>query len=163
MEISGYDLLSDLKLVYVDRKLVRKVFHKGADAKLSLEFEELTTGLDTCGVTADGYRNLDGDRLVLGNCKKISVEAYLGDRVPLKLVYDSRNLSSIAENHINDVGCRCVGDTLKIFCVYCEEDVLGALTVEVARYKTLFAESLDDGFVANFAELAFQFIMFHCQ
>ena len=112
-------------------------------------------------MTFCSHRNLDSDRLVLSYCEEVCVKAVVLYRVELKLVDNSIKLCTIAELEVNDVRCRSVGKTLKIFLCNCEKYVLYACTINVAWNETLFAELFDNRLVADLTDLAFQCEMFH--
>ena len=112
-------------------------------------------------MSGDGYRNLDGDRLVLSNCEEVYVKAVVLYRVELELVKNCEVLLAVAELKVNDIRCRSVGKTFKIFLCDSEENVLDTCAVDVAWYKTLFAEFFDCRLVAGLTNLAVQCEMFH--
>ena len=107
-------------------------------------------------------RNVDGDRALLVDSEEVHVEADVLDRVELELVENCSIFLAVVKVDVYDIGSRNVGESLELFCRYCEEDVLHAESVKVAWYETFFAESFDRGLVSDRADLAVQFEMFHC-
>ena len=112
-------------------------------------------------MSGDHERYIDGDRLLLIDCEEVYVEACVEYRMELKLVKDCAVGLAIVEDEVNDECLRGIGDTLEFFLIDCEEDVLHSETIKIAWNESLLAESLDDGFVANLTDLAFQFKMLH--
>ena len=89
------------------------------------------------------------------------MEAVVLYRVPLALVsYCGVGLPTPVQ--VNDLGSGRVGETLQLFLIDCEKDVVNTLTIEVAGNQALTAESLKDGFVAFLANFAFKRKMLHC-
>ena len=106
-------------------------------------------------------RDVDGDRFLLIDCEEIYVKAGVEYRMELKLVEHCVVGLAIVEYEVDDVGLWSVGSDLELLCIHCEEDVLHSETIKIARDEALLTESLDDGFVANLTDLAFQFKMLH--
>ena len=90
-------------------------------------------------MSGDGYRNLDGDRLVLSNCEEVYVKAVVLYRVELELVKNCEVLLAVAELKVNDIRCRSFGKTFKIFLCDSEENVLDTCAVDVAWYTSVLA------------------------
>ena len=88
------------------------------------------------------------------------MQAFVCYRVELEFVEYCGVLLAV-EVEVNDVCARSVGDSLELLCVNGEKYVLYAAAVEVARYETLLAESLDYGLVANLAGSAVKNEMLH--
>jgi hypothetical protein len=63
---------------------------------------------------------------------------------------------------VYDVGSGSMGKTLELFLVNGEEDVVDALTIEVARNQTLGTEGLENGLVTLLANFALKRKMLHC-
>ena len=113
-------------------------------------------------MSLDNERNFDAYRLGLIYNKEIHVQALVSNRVELKLVKNCGVLL-VSENEINDESLRSVGDCLELLGINCEKNVLDTASLKVARNKTLLAESLESGFVADLTWLAFKFKMLHCK
>ena len=56
---------------------------------------------------------------------------------------------------------KMVGETLEILGCYCEKNVVNSVSIKIARYEALLAESLDDGFVSNLAGFPVKSEMLH--
>ena len=112
-------------------------------------------------MSGDLERNVDGDRLLCIYCEEVDVEAGVEYRMELKLVKDCAVGLAVVEDEVNDVCLRGIGYALEFFLIDCEEDVLHSETIKIARDESLLAESLDNGFVADLTDLAFQFKMLH--
>ena len=82
--------------------------------------------------------------------------------MPLCLVEYCLILLAIVEGEVNDVGGRSVGNCLEVLCVYGEENVLETVSIKVARYESLPAESLHASLVSGLANLSFEFNVLHC-
>ena len=82
-------------------------------------------------------------------------------RMILEFVEDGGLLLAVVEHEVYDEGSGGFGDTLEFLFIDGEENALGAVAIKIAGNETLFAESLDDGLVANLTDLAFQFKMLH--
>ena len=112
-------------------------------------------------MSCDSYRNADSDRLVFSNSEEICVETVFLYRVELKLVNYSEIFLAVAEVEVNDERCRSVSNSLEIFLCDSEKYVLYTSTIKVTWDETLLAELFDNRFVADLANLAVQFEMFH--
>ena len=88
------------------------------------------------------------------------MEAVVLYRMELKFVKNCR-IGLAVEDEVHDVSLGRVGDTLEILCADGEKNVLHAVAIEIAGNESLFTEGLDDGLVANLADLAFKFEMLH--
>lgn len=155
MKLAYAHLFLNLKVCDVYKKTVRKIFHQSADTDLACDKEEFTSVLYADCVACHADRNSDCDRFVLTDRKEITVKADVSERVILELVSYSSIFLAIVKNDVYDVSVGSVCDSLKIFGGNREENVLGTVAIKIARYQTLSAESLDYGFVAGFASLAF--------
>ena len=81
----------------------------------------------------------------------------------LELMDDGGVSLTVIKLDVDDVGVRGVGDPLEILVCDSEKDVLNTLAIEVARNKTLLADGLDDGFVADLTDFAVKLKMLHCK
>lgn len=88
------------------------------------------------------------------------MKAFIAYRVELKLVKDGC-VVLVTKLEVNNERSRVVDKALELFCVNSEKHVLCAVAIEVARNKSVATESLDGGFVANFAQLAVKYEMLH--
>ena len=161
LHITGNHTLVKLQRSDIKFQLIGEVLHEAADLEAAGALGELTTCLDTLGVTGELKGNIDGDGLLLINGEEVNVEAVVLYRVPLVFVCNS-HVGFATELKVNDVSCRSMGDTLKFLFVNGEENVFHSKAIEVARNQALTAESLDDGFVAFLADFAFKRKMLHC-
>lgn len=161
LDVTCLELLLNVEACDIYGDVVRKVVQESAYANAAPVLEELTTLLYTYSVSCDYERNLDSDRLGLVNCEEVYVEADVCNRVPLELVKNCCKLLGSVKNEVNDVRCRSVCESLELLCVNCEKYVLYTATVEVARYETFCAKSLDGCLVASLTCLAIKFKMLH--
>ena len=161
MEILNGNPLVETDIVGNDGQFIGKVCKLGADTQAAGELDELTTLANSDRMAGEYEGNVDADGLVLVHEEEIDMEAVVLYGMELKLMDNGVVGLSVAEDQVYDVAGGGVGDTLEILGVDCEEDVLDAESVEVARDEALLPESLDDGFVASLTDLAFQFEMFH--
>ena len=162
MEVAGYDLLADLERSTVNFESVRKLVEHCADLELTCGNEKLTAGLYTFSVSGNYYRNVDDDRFCIVYCEEVYMEAEVLDRMPLKLVETGADFLAVAELEVDDVRVRSVGDRFESLCVNSEVDVLHSESVDVARYESFLAESLDGLLSGSFTKLTFEFNVFHC-
>ena len=105
--------------------------------------------------------NVDGDGLLFVDSEEIHVEAVVLYGMELELVKDCGASLTSVEDEVHDVGIRRAEESLEVLVADSEEDVFYAAAVEIAGNESLFAESLDDGFVADLAGLALEFKMLH--
>ena len=89
------------------------------------------------------------------------MQAVVFHRVPLIFVGDS-GVGLATQVQIHDVGSGRVGETLQLFLIDREKDVVHAGTVQVAGNQALTTEGLEDGLVALLADFAIQRKMLHC-
>jgi hypothetical protein len=107
----------------------------------------------------DGH--VDGDRLLVIHCEEVDVEAIVLYGMELQLVKDHGVVVLSVEGEVDDVGIRSGKETLEVFLVDGEENVLDTVSIKIARYEALLAESLDDGFVSNLAGFPVKSEMLH--
>ena len=103
MEVTGNNLLANLKRSTVNLKRVRKLVEHSADLALAGRNEELTTGFHTFRMTGYDNRNVDDHRFGVVHCEEIHVEALVLYRMPLKLVENGVDFLTVAELKVDDV------------------------------------------------------------
>ena len=113
-------------------------------------------------MAADHHGNLDRDRLVLRDGEEIDMEAVVLDGMELELMDDGGVGLAVIKLDVDNEGVGGVGDTLEVLVCDSEKDILNTLAIEVARDKTLLADGLDDGFVADLTDFAVKLKMLHC-
>ena len=161
LDVAGLDPLVEAEGGDVNGNLIGKLGHGGADAEFAGVLIELTTLLDTDCVAGDDDGDFDADRLDIAYCQEINMHAGIGDGVPLELVKDGGVFLASVEDEVDDVGLGGVGDSLELFCIDGEVDVLDAETIEVAGDESLCAEGLEGGFALDFTGRSVEFEMLH--
>lgn len=81
-------------------------------------------------------------------------------RVELEFVKDGL-IGLVTDLKVNDVRSRGVCETLKLFCIDGEKDILYTTSIKYTWYETLTTEGFDYLLAADLAEHAIKFKMLH--
>ena len=92
--------------------------------------------------------NVDGDGLLVVNCKEIDVQAVVFDGMELELVKNYGVVGLAVELEVDDERIGSLDEALDFTLRNCEEYILDTGSVKIAGDESLCAESLDALMVA---------------
>lgn len=146
LQVAYSEFLADTQSGNVNLDAVGDIGVDTINLQLTHLHSELTTGLNTLGVTNELYGNSYGNGLLSSYLEEVDVQTNVLNRVELILLNNSNGLL-VTDGEVNSQCVRAVDQFTYVLCLYGEGRVL-ALTIEVAGNQVLLAECLS-GFLAE--------------